>query len=174
MIRENIILIGFMGSGKSSLGKKLARKLGYEFLDTDTRIEEREGMSVAEIFQEKGEEYFRRCERELLDRLEAGKGLLIACGGGFPCQEGMMEGLKQLGLTVYLSLSAKELSKRLKESKQARPLIVNMQGEVLEEYISHKLEDRRKYYEQADLSLFGRDQRIKEASRIIRSHLLEN
>ena len=100
---KNIVLIGMMGSGKTTVGKLLAQRLRRPFVDTDARIEEREGRSIPDIFEWDGEEAFRALERELARELSARSGLIIACGGGLPTQDGAINALKQSGLVFWLN-----------------------------------------------------------------------
>lgn len=120
---KNIILIGYMGSGKSTVGKKAARALEYTFLDTDALIEETEGMAISELFETKGEAYFREQETETIRRLlQAPKGNIIATGGGLPMKEGNAELLKKLGTVVYLKAETETLMERL-SGDTTRPLL---------------------------------------------------
>ena len=111
-----IILIGYMGSGKSTLGKKVARKLNYEFLDTDSVIEEQAGMTIADIFQQFGEPHFRTLEHDLLLSLKDRDKIVVATGGGMPCFKGNMDLLNELGKTFYLNRSVNELVHRDRKS----------------------------------------------------------
>ena len=122
---RNIILIGYMGSGKSTVGYKAAKAVEYKFLDTDVLIEEAEGMSISKLFEEKGEPYFREMETETIKRLIAEpKGKIIATGGGLPMKEGNAELLKKLGTVIYLKAETDTLMKRL-SGDTARPLLKN-------------------------------------------------
>ena len=118
-----IILIGYMGSGKSTLGRKIARKLNYEFLDTDSAIEEKEGLTIAAIFEQFGEVHFRKLETNILLSLKGKEKIVIATGGGMPCFNGNMNLLNELGRTFYLKRSVNELVHRLVNAKRVRPLI---------------------------------------------------
>jgi shikimate kinase len=100
---RNIILIGFMGAGKSTVGRLLARRLGRCFVETDAMITAREGRSIPEIFTERGESYFRQLEAETLDALADKQSHVVATGGGFPCGPGVMDRLLQLGMVVWLA-----------------------------------------------------------------------
>lgn len=122
---RNIILVGYMGCGKSTIGRKAARALEYQFLDTDSVIEEEEGMSIAKLFERKGETYFREKETELLRRLIGGpKGKIIATGGGLPIKEENAALLKELGTVIYLKPKIDTLVERLSGDK-VRPLLRN-------------------------------------------------
>ena len=100
---RNVILVGFMGAGKSTVGRLLARRLGRCFVETDAMITAREGRSIPEIFTERGEPYFRRLEAEVLEALADKHGHVIATGGGFPCGPGVMDRLLELGTVVWLA-----------------------------------------------------------------------
>lgn len=102
-VPRNVILVGFMGAGKSTVGRLLGRRLGRCFVETDAMITAREGRSVPEIFTDRGEPYFRRLEAEVLEALAEKRGHVIATGGGFPCGPGVMDRLLQLGMVVWLA-----------------------------------------------------------------------
>ena len=148
---RNIILIGYMGSGKSTVGRKAARAVEYNFLDTDALIEKEEGMTISKLFEEKGEPYFREKETETIRKLIAEpKGNIIATGGGLPMKEGNAELLKELGTVIYLKAGTDTLMKRL-SGDTARPLLKN--GD-LREKIETMLAIRGPVYEAcADLVL---------------------
>jgi shikimate kinase len=100
---NNVILVGFMGAGKSTVGRLLARRLGRCFVETDAMITAREGCSIPEIFASRGEPYFRRLEAEVLAALGEKQGHVVATGGGFPCEPGVMDRLLDLGTVVWLA-----------------------------------------------------------------------
>jgi len=123
---RNIILIGYMGCGKSTVGRKAARAVEYTFLDTDTLIEEEEGMTITKLFEEKGEAYFREKETQTICRLlEEPKGNIIATGGGLPMKEGNAALLKKLGTVIYLKAETDTLVMRLSGNDANRPLLQN-------------------------------------------------
>ena len=148
---KNIVLIGYMGCGKSTVGRKAAKAMEYTFLDTDSMIEKEEGMAISRIFEEKGETYFRNKETELIKRLISGnRGNIIATGGGLPMTEGNPELLKELGTVIYLKAEYETLLRRLSNDK-VRPLL---RGVNLKEKIKTMLEIRGPVYEScADLIL---------------------
>ncbi|MBP9596656.1 MAG: shikimate kinase [Fusobacteriaceae bacterium] len=143
-MKSNLILIGFMGSGKSTVGKILAEKLEMKFLDTDLEIEKEQGRSVQDIFSEKGEEYFRKLENEMSKKLSTENNTIISTGGGIILNKENIEYLKKDGVVFFLDVAKKTLYKRLISSK-GRPLlegdelwskINNVLGERLERYRS--------------------------------------
>jgi shikimate kinase len=150
-----IFLIGFMGSGKSTLGKRLAKKIGYEFFDMDHSIEEQQGLTVAEIFEQKGEPFFRALETGFIESLASDRDLVIATGGGVPCFGQNMNLMNQKGVTVYLKLSPASLVGRLENARNVRPLIASIPKERLIEYIENKLPERERYYNQARCIIKG-------------------
>jgi len=146
----NIYLIGFMGSGKSTLGRLLAHRLGREFLDTDELIEERAGKSIAEIFRVEGEAHFRKLETLCITEVAQQKNLVVALGGGAPIREENWEILKNTGLSIYLRVSPKTVLKRTKDDPD-RPLIAGKDRKERLERIRLLLEFREPYYSRADI-----------------------
>ena len=158
----NIFLIGFMGSGKSTMGKKLARRMGYDFVDMDRLIEKKEGMSVRKIFRKKGEGKFRKMERKTLEKLVRKDRLVISTGGGVPCEAGNMELIRQHGISIYLKMDPPALYKRLKKRQSKRPLIKDLSEKELRKFISEKLSEREGYYSQADHTVDGSKRDVDE------------
>lgn len=148
-----IILIGFMGVGKTSLGKKLAKKLNWQFLDTDKWIEKKTGLAIPAIFEQKGEVYFRELERNCIEELRVLQNTVISVGGGLPCFGDAMSVLNSFGSTVYLKLEPQEIARRLSESKIERPLINGLKENELEKYVEKKLLEREKHYSKAKYTL---------------------
>lgn len=151
----NIFLIGYMASGKSTVGKLLANKLDFDFLDLDTYIQAKESMDVPTIFSKKGEIYFRKKEaeslKEIIDDLDH---TVVALGGGTPCYGNNMEILKSSknSKSIYLKVSIAELSKRLLSEKDTRPLVSHLKSEEeMVEFIGKHLFERQFYYNQADV-----------------------
>ena len=141
---RNIILIGYMGSGKSTVGYKAAKAMEYSFLDTDCLIENEEEMTTSKLFEEKGEAYFRKKETETIRKLlEKPKGMIIATGGGLPMKEENAALLKELGTVIYLKAETDTLFHRLSGDK-ARPLLKNSD---LREKIETMLAIREPVYE---------------------------
>lgn len=154
---HRIFLIGFMGSGKTTHGKQLARKLGYSFVDMDQYIEGKTGKSIPQIFKENGEAFFRRKETQAIKELKGDKNLVIATGGGAPCFGDNMDLLKAAGLTVYLHLSPGALLNRLKNSKNERPLMEGKTEQEMLDTITAMLAEREPFYNRADLIVDGMD-----------------
>lgn len=154
-VHSKIYLLGFMGSGKSTMGRKLAASLGWSFIDLDKRIEEETGMNIPDIFSFKGEEYFRTIETKLLRGLENAEETVISTGGGTPCYHDNMDFMLRTGLTIYLKLTPAQLKSRLKRSKDKRPLLRNVTEENLESYIRLKLAEREVWYNKAEIIVDG-------------------
>lgn len=147
-----IYLIGFMGSGKSHWGKLLSSRLTLPFFDLDKQITEEEGKSIVEIFEQKGEEYFRMAEKETLYILtESHESFVMACGGGTPCFFNNIDYMNNNGITVWLNTRMDVLFNRLLDEKDARPLLRSLTDAQLKQYILKKFSERRIYYEQANL-----------------------
>ena len=149
-----VFLIGYMGCGKTTLGEPLARLLGWRFVDLDIYIEEKCGMTAKEVFQNRGEAYFRELEREALQEVAATSGdVIVACGGGTPLQPGNMEQMNRVGITVWLRTSVERIVSRLvlPEQRSKRPLLNNMTDEQIKESVKKGLKARNKYYKKAQL-----------------------
>jgi shikimate kinase len=144
-----VFLIGFMGSGKTTIGKKLANYLKYDFIDLDKLIESKAGMSIPDYFAAHGEEEFRRLEREVLQKTHYPENVIVATGGGAPTYDDNMEWMNENGKVAYLSLPPKALASRLESSNTDRPLIKNMKGDELVNFITAKLEEREPFYNQS-------------------------
>ncbi|MEJ6982130.1 shikimate kinase [Pedobacter sp. P351] len=163
-----IFLIGFMGSGKSTLGKKLALKLGYTFIDIDKVIENQINMSISEYFQKNGEDSFRELESSILKTLELPENTIIATGGGAPCFYDNLQWMNENGTTIYLSLSPNALAKRLESATEQRPVLQNLKGDKLEQFIAEKLQLREKFYTQAEVIVKGFDQTPEKVIEILK------
>ncbi|MCT4588490.1 MAG: shikimate kinase [Carboxylicivirga sp.] len=150
-----IFLIGFMGSGKSTLGKRLKTELGWDFIDLDDYFEERFNTTIKQYFADYGENAFREAERSMLSELVNKEKLIIATGGGTPCYFNNMEVMNSHGLTIYIQLSIETIAGRLSEAKQVRPLIIGKTGDELRDFITEKLQDREPYYNQAKVIADG-------------------
>ena len=158
---KRIFLIGYMGSGKTTLGKLLAARLGYSFIDMDTHIEEKKFKSVAQIFEEKGEPEFRLIEQQCLHEVAEFENAIISTGGGAPCFFDNMEFMNARGITIYLQLSPAELTQRLESSHaNLRPLLANRKGAELQRFIARGLAAREPFYTQATFVVHGNDEAI--------------
>jgi len=155
---KRVILVGFMGCGKTTLGKKLANKMDVPFIDSDTEIENHFQKTVGELFAEFGESHFREIEREYIDALDLREDFVLATGGGMPCFSDNMDRLNQTGTTFYLERSAKELAHRLANAKKQRPLIAGLAKEELLGFIEAKLKEREDYYRKANFLLARTEQ----------------
>ncbi len=158
---KRIILIGFMGAGKTTLGKKVAKSMGLPFIDSDRAIEEHFHKSIGEIFTENGESYFRTLETEFINSLKMKNDFVLATGGGMPCFDKNMDLLNDLGTTFYLERSPKELAHRLFNAKSRRPLIDGMEENELVSFIEDKLSLREDYYRAASVILTREDQNVE-------------
>ena len=123
-----IFLIGFMCSGKTTLGRAVCERTGLRFIDLDDAIEQRMGMTVSEIFDAYGEARFRRLERDMLAEVSAMADVVVACGGGTPCQAGAMDLMNDRGVTIRLVPSEKRMVKRLMAGRHKRPLIASIES----------------------------------------------
>ncbi len=147
-----IFLIGFMGSGKTHWGTRIAEKLQVPFYDLDAVIVNSEGMSISEIFANKGEEYFRYMEKQTLeDLVTREENFVLSAGGGTPCFFNNIEFMKRNGKVLWLNTSLEALNQRLLKEKVSRPLLRTISEAGLRAYIIRKLSERKIYYEQADL-----------------------
>jgi shikimate kinase len=164
----NVFLIGMMGSGKSTLGRALARATGKVCVDLDEYLVEREGASIPEIFSNHGESYFREKETFYLKALAAKQNIIIATGGGAPCFGDNLEFMNQNGVTVFLDVPEDELFKRLHSQKNGRPLLEQKTDEELAIFISSVLGKRRFYYEKAMYKLKGNNISVNELLQLLK------
>ena len=146
---RRIILIGYMGSGKTTVGKALSKETGMMFYDLDWYIESRMRKSVSQIFAEKGEEGFRKIEYNMLHEVAEFEDVIISCGGGTPCFFDNMDYLNQQGDVVYLKASPETLYKHLLMAKIERPLLKDKSADELIAYITEHLKQREPFYEKA-------------------------
>lgn len=150
---KSVILIGYMGAGKTTIGKVLARELGVEFYDLDNYIEDRFHQTVPAIFAEKGEEGFREVERKMLHEVAEFENVVISCGGGTPCFFDNMDYMNTRGETIFLDASPQVLKEHLQMGKTVRPLIQGKSEEELIAYIEESLQKRLPYYRKAKHTL---------------------
>ncbi len=150
-----IFLVGYMGCGKSTLGRRLARRLGVPFIDTDARVEEREGATVSDLFRYEGEQRFREIEREVLDAAIAGNdSAVISTGGGLPVWGDNMARMNAAGCTVYLRRSAENIAGRLSPyGRRKRPRLQGLNDEELVAFMTRDMASREPFYSRAKLIL---------------------
>ncbi len=150
--KMRIFLLGFMGSGKSYTGIRLAQQLEFPFVDLDAYIEDKYDKSIDQLFEESGEEGFRLLEKASLKDMDQYENVVVATGGGTPCFFDNMSWMKNHGITIFLDLPPYILEQRLLQGMDHRPLIKNLkkQGD-LRNFIESKLETRRPFYQQADI-----------------------
>jgi shikimate kinase len=148
---RRIYIIGFMGSGKTTTGKKLAASLQWAFIDLDREIEAASGKTISEIFSESGEEYFRKIESDQLQNLDIKEDTVISVGGGTPCFSGNMHFMNKTGIVVYLRMTPDQLRSRLSPDPDKRPLLKDINESDRYRYISEKLSEREIYYNMASV-----------------------
>ncbi|MED9801661.1 MAG: shikimate kinase [Prevotella sp.] len=146
---RRIIIIGYMGAGKTTVGRALAAELGIEFYDLDWYIESRMRKTVKQLFDEVGEEGFRKIEHNMLHEVAEFENVVISCGGGTPCFFDNMAYMNLQGDTVYLKASPEILYKHLKMGKSVRPLLLNKTPEEVQVFITEQLANREPYYSRA-------------------------
>jgi shikimate kinase len=165
-----IFLNGFMGCGKSTIGKKLANKLGYGFIDLDDYIEKKSKRTIPEIFRSSGEDFFRGLETYSLKELATLENVVVSTGGGTPCFNNNMDLINSSGISIYLKMSSDTLYSRLRQSRAGRPLIENFNDEELREYIASKLNEREFFYAQSHFKVKAKDLKPEE----LHSFLIQN
>lgn len=148
---QRIFLVGYMGAGKTTMGKELSRQMNLSFIDLDHFIESRFHKSVRQLFEEKGEEAFRTIERNALHEVADFEDVIISTGGGTPCFHANMEFMNSQGTTVYLKVSVNELIERVKLNTHSRPILKGLSGDELKQFISNALSERSHYYEQSGI-----------------------
>lgn len=170
-----IILIGYMGAGKTTVGRQLAQALGLQFYDLDWYIEMRYHKRVADIFAERGEEGFRDLERRMLHEAAEFENIVLSCGGGTPCFYDNMAYMNTLAKTVYLKANPEVLAQHLQMGKTERPLIKGKSPEELVDYIRQSLARREPFYTQAkhtlDVSLMDNYEQISTTVALLRREL---
>jgi shikimate kinase len=161
-----IFLIGFMGCGKTTWGKKLASGLGYNFIDLDHVLEAHIGVTIPEYFSTHNEEEFRKLESEILKTTQYPQNTIVSTGGGLPCFFDHMEWMNSHGQTVYIQLSPRALASRLDNPKTARPVLQGKKGDELIAFIEHKLAEREGYYLQATHTVNGIDLSVEKLAEV--------
>ena len=150
---KRIILIGYMGAGKTTIGKVLAREMGLKFYDLDNYIEDRFRQNIPDIFAEKGEEGFREIERKMLHEVAEFENVVLSCGGGTPCFFDNIDYMNTRGETIFLDAAPAVLKEHLHMGKTVRPLIQGKTDEELMAYIEESLQKRLPYYQKAKHTL---------------------
>lgn len=172
---KRIIIIGYMGSGKTTVGHALSQELGLPFYDLDWYIETRMHRTVKQIFDEKGEEGFRKIEYNLLHEVAEFEDVIISCGGGTPCFFDNIDYINRQGETVYLKCTTDVLYKHLKMGKTVRPLLLNKTPDEVKTFIEAQLKQREPFYAKAkhivDVSLMDNKEKIKTTVDAIRGEL---
>lgn len=149
---KRFFLVGYMGAGKTTLGKLVAQETGLSFIDLDHFIESRYHKTVSEIFAERGEDGFRKIEREMLHEVAAFENVIVATGGGVPCFFDNAEMMNACGTTIYLQMRPEVLFNRLKIARHARPILKEKNDEELLSFIAENLERREPFYRKATLT----------------------
>uniref|UniRef100_UPI003FED4C30 shikimate kinase n=1 Tax=Prevotella sp. TaxID=59823 RepID=UPI003FED4C30 len=172
---KRIIIIGYMGSGKTTVGHALSQELGLPFYDLDWYIETRMHRTVKQIFDEKGEKGFRKIEHNLLHEVAEFEDVIISCGGGTPCFFDNIDYINRQGETVYLKCTTDVLYKHLKMGKTVRPLLLNKTPDEVKTFIEAQLKQREPFYAKAkhivDVSLMDNKEKIKTTVDAIRGEL---
>lgn len=154
---KRLFLVGYMGCGKTTTGKRIAKKYGLEFIDLDHYIEQRFRKSIPQIFEEKGEDGFRKLEHNMLEEVSSFENVIVSTGGGAACFFDNMDMMNSAGDTVYLQASAQELFDYLKGAKQNRPLLQGKTDDELLQFISEALVQREPFYLKAKYRINSAD-----------------
>ncbi|MBP3481971.1 MAG: shikimate kinase [Alistipes sp.] len=168
-----LFLVGYMGCGKSSLGRRIARRTNVRFIDTDSVIEEREGAETVDIFRYAGEEYFRCAERALIERIAAEKeDAVVSTGGGLPVWKDNMELMNAVGTTVYIRRSAEQIASRLTPyGRRKRPRLRGLDDGELVEFMKRNMAEREPFYAKAnyvfDMEHMGDEQLVSAVIEIM-------
>jgi shikimate kinase len=167
-MHSRIILLGYMGSGKTSTGKELAKLTGRTFIDLDIYIEQKYGQTINDIFQSKGENYFREIERLGLSEVLKLNDVVISLGGGTPCFYDNMEIIKMNSFSVYLKAEDRLIVNRLQNAKSSRPLVKDYTTEQLFDYVKEMLWIREPYYNQADLIVDAKGIKARDLLKLLK------
>ncbi|MDR0348643.1 MAG: shikimate kinase [Tannerella sp.] len=149
---KRIFLVGYMGAGKTTIGKELSGQMHLSFIDLDYFIEGRYHKTVSQLFAERSEEGFRKIEQNTLHEVAGFEDIIISTGGGAPCFYDNMSFMNLTGTTVYLRVSAQELANRIEPCKYTRPVLSHLSGEELTRFVAASLAERSPYYEQAHIT----------------------
>ena len=165
-----IVLLGYMASGKSTIGREISKKLDMKFIDLDDYVSKRESRSISEIFKVKGEIYFRRIESLYLSEILNSKGnFILSLGGGTPCYSNNMELiLNSEASSIYIKTSIKTIVSRLTAEKSKRPLVADLENDKLTEFVAKHLFERRFFYEQATITMNTEDKSAEEITTELR------
>jgi len=159
-----IVLLGYMASGKSTIGREISKKLDMKFIDLDDYISKREKRSISEIFKVEGEIYFRKIESLYLGEILNSKdSFILSLGGGTPCYSNNMELiLNSEASSIYIKADIKTLASRLIAEKNKRPLVADLEDDKLLEFVAKHLFERRFFYEQASITINSENKSIEE------------
>lgn len=159
-----IVLLGYMASGKSTIGREISKKLDMKFIDLDDYISKREKRSISEIFKVEGEIYFRKIESSYVGEILNSKdSFILSLGGGTPCYSNNMELiLNSEASSIYIKADIKTLASRLTAEKNKRPLVADLEDDKLIEFVAKHLFERRFFYEQASITVHTEDKSIEE------------
>lgn len=162
-----VFLIGFMFSGKSTVGKKLASIMNYQFIDTDRYFEEKYKISILDFFEKFGEEMFRKFEHDILKELVVKDNVIISTGGGLPCYNNNIDLINDEGISIYLEMPFKAIINRQKNSKQKRPLLQNKTQEEIEEYLKALLTQREPIYKKSKITIDAKNVNFSDLKEVI-------
>tara|TARA_Y100000766_G_scaffold171015_1_gene146821 strand:- start:93 stop:596 length:504 start_codon:yes stop_codon:yes gene_type:complete len=163
-----IFLIGYMGSGKSTIGNNLSQIMNATFLDLDNLIEQELGLNIFDIFRQKGEHFFRKKEQYYLTSFNYNQKMIVAVGGGTPCFCDNMHFMNTLGITIYLKVSCKELVNRLQFSN-SRPMLFNKKVN-LQDLVKEQLMEREKYYQKSQYVIESDNISIEQVSKVLKKY----
>jgi shikimate kinase len=169
---DKVFLIGFMGCGKSTFGKKLAKQLNWDFVDLDDYIEKKEKASISEIFASKGETYFRSLESKAVKSTSNWKKTIISTGGGTPCFNDNISSINDAGLSVYIKISPIVLKSRLEGELSKRPLIADLTDAELLSFIENKLNERSADYSKSKIIFEYTDHTEASFVESLKAHLV--
>ena len=167
MLPDRIYIIGYMCSGKSSISRKLAARLGYEPYDTDDLFEERYHIVVQDFFEKYGEDYFRKFESEILKKTGELHHVVISTGGGTPCFFDNMQWMNDNGATIFVRVSPLTSFHRIMNAKRKRPLVYGKSEDELRQYVENHYNSRLPFYEQAQYTVKGESVDIDEMVRLL-------
>lgn len=168
--KNRIYLVGFMGVGKSTIGKQLAKKLGYDFIDIDREFEKKYKISIRGFFDKYDEDLFRKLEYQVLHDSFNLDNVVVSTGGGTACFFNSIELMNEYGFTIYLEMSQDALFVRLKNARRKRPLVADKSDEDLKATISNKLDERLPYYQQAKLIVDAAELDVETLKASIEKH----